>query len=350
MDTLTFALRIAGSTGLALVAALLLRDVRPLQTGVWLGLFCLSALAHLLCPLALAGSFSASTLLLQLGCFGLPGFFWLAASALFNERFRAGPLHLAALVVLEGLGFWHFGTAPGTPLILSVDARGIALVAHQFLSLALVVWVLISAYRGRANDLVEPRRTLRSMMVVGTGSYMLLVVASEILLNGRPPDPVIELANLAFILALIAAGAMSLLGVCGAANVTVSALPIKTLSSVDPALTERIRSLMETGAYRQPGLTIAGLALQLGTREETLRRTINAGMGFRNFSAFLNAHRIEEAKRLLLVNLREGRMPVLTIAMDLGYGSLGPFNRAFKEITGMTPTQYRLTAGYNSGP
>jgi len=32
---------------------------------------------------------------------------------------------------------------------------------------------------------------------------------------------------------------------------------------------------------------------------------------------------------------------VLTIALDLGYGSLGPFNRAFKEMTGMTPTAYR---------
>jgi AraC-like DNA-binding protein len=32
---------------------------------------------------------------------------------------------------------------------------------------------------------------------------------------------------------------------------------------------------------------------------------------------------------------------VLTIALDLGYASLGPFNRAFKEMTGITPTAYR---------
>ena len=35
---------------------------------------------------------------------------------------------------------------------------------------------------------------------------------------------------------------------------------------------------------------------------------------------------------------------MLTIALDLGYGSLGPFNRAFKEATGMTPTGYRERA------
>lgn len=33
--------------------------------------------------------------------------------------------------------------------------------------------------------------------------------------------------------------------------------------------------------------------------------------------------------------------PVLTLAMELGYGSLGPFNRAFKERTGLTPTEFR---------
>ncbi len=34
-------------------------------------------------------------------------------------------------------------------------------------------------------------------------------------------------------------------------------------------------------------------------------------------------------------------MPVLTIALDTGFGSIGPFNRAFKAHTGMTPTEYR---------
>jgi AraC-like DNA-binding protein len=32
---------------------------------------------------------------------------------------------------------------------------------------------------------------------------------------------------------------------------------------------------------------------------------------------------------------------VLSIALDVGYGSIGPFNRAFKARMGMTPTQFR---------
>jgi AraC-like DNA-binding protein len=35
---------------------------------------------------------------------------------------------------------------------------------------------------------------------------------------------------------------------------------------------------------------------------------------------------------------------VLTIAMDAGFQSIGPFNRAFKAETGMTPTEFRREA------
>ena len=55
---------------------------------------------------------------------------------------------------------------------------------------------------------------------------------------------------------------------------------------------------------------------------------------------FLNSYRIRDAcARLVAADTR--KLPVLTIAMDVGYRSLGPFNRAFREETGMTPTAYR---------
>jgi AraC-like DNA-binding protein len=71
-----------------------------------------------------------------------------------------------------------------------------------------------------------------------------------------------------------------------------------------------------------------------------LRRVINQGLGFRNFNDFLHTHRLKEAAgRLGDPQLR--RIPVLTIALEAGYGSIGPFNRAFKERFGMTPSEYR---------
>jgi AraC-like DNA-binding protein len=67
---------------------------------------------------------------------------------------------------------------------------------------------------------------------------------------------------------------------------------------------------------------------------------INGHLGYRNFSAFLNSYRIPEAQQILS-DPEQVRKPVLTLALELGYGSLGPFNRAFKVATGLTPTEYR---------
>ena len=38
-------------------------------------------------------------------------------------------------------------------------------------------------------------------------------------------------------------------------------------------------------------------------------------------------------------------VPILTIALDFGFQSLGPFNRAFKADTGLTPTEFRTAGG-----
>ena len=42
-----------------------------------------------------------------------------------------------------------------------------------------------------------------------------------------------------------------------------------------------------------------------------------------------------------LTDPTQAEVPILTIALDSGFQSLGPFNRAFKADTGMTPTEFR---------
>jgi AraC-like DNA-binding protein len=92
--------------------------------------------------------------------------------------------------------------------------------------------------------------------------------------------------------------------------------------------------------YRTEGLTIAVLASQIGEQEYRLRRLINGELGFRNFTAFLNSYRLAEV-RDALADPAQKDVPILTIAIDAGFGSLGPFNRAFREAEGMTPSEYR---------
>lgn len=92
--------------------------------------------------------------------------------------------------------------------------------------------------------------------------------------------------------------------------------------------------------WRREGLTIGALAQAAGMPEHRLRQIVNGVLGFRNFTAFINERRIAAAKAIL-VDPEHDRMPISAVAYDLGFGSLGPFNRAFKTATGVTPTQWR---------
>lgn len=92
--------------------------------------------------------------------------------------------------------------------------------------------------------------------------------------------------------------------------------------------------------YRLEGLTIGGLASRVGAPEYALRRLINGRLGYRNFTAYLHEWRLADAKSALL-DPAQRDVPISTIAMDAGFRSLGPFNRAFKANEGMTPTEFR---------
>jgi AraC-like DNA-binding protein len=112
-------------------------------------------------------------------------------------------------------------------------------------------------------------------------------------------------------------------------------------SGADQKLIDALMRLMAAERiYRHDNISIGTLATKLGIPEYRLRRLINQQLGYRNFSVFLNNHRIEEAKAAL-ADPTQAEVPVITIAMDAGFQSLGPFNRAFKATTGVTPTEYR---------
>jgi AraC-like DNA-binding protein len=176
------------------------------------------------------------------------------------------------------------------------------------------------------------------------------VLATEVLLTGGgPPADALEI--------LKGASALALAGLFAVWTLTprlelLAIEPIGTgtppqvstaarIPTEDERYRERLVALMrEEKAYRHEGLTISTLARQLDIPEYRLRRIINQHLGYRNFNTFVNDLRIEEACRILSDPTHE-RLPILNLALDLGYGSSGPFNRAFRAKTGQTPTEYR---------
>ena len=59
-----------------------------------------------------------------------------------------------------------------------------------------------------------------------------------------------------------------------------------------------------------------------------------------NFFEFINSYRVEEAKRLLSSKDFEN-LTVLEILLEAGFNSKSSFQRFFKRLTGMSPTEYR---------
>ena len=97
---------------------------------------------------------------------------------------------------------------------------------------------------------------------------------------------------------------------------------------------------MDEGFYCTEHLTLKKLSEQLSLPEHKTRELINQELGYRNFNDYINKLRIADAKIRLLDDLDT---PVLNIALDVGYRNISSFNRAFKDITQQTPTEYRKT-------
>ena len=103
----------------------------------------------------------------------------------------------------------------------------------------------------------------------------------------------------------------------------------------------RIEAALESERiYQKAGLSVGEFAAHLGLPEYRLRLLIHQQLGFRNFNALLHHYRINEISAAL-TDPAQNNTPVLTLALSAGYQSINPFNRAFRESRGMTPTQFR---------
>ena len=58
-----------------------------------------------------------------------------------------------------------------------------------------------------------------------------------------------------------------------------------------------------------------------------------------NFSTYLNEYRIEKARALM----QNPRINIKDISIACGYSDPNYFTRVFKRLTGLTPTEYRLS-------
>lgn len=88
--------------------------------------------------------------------------------------------------------------------------------------------------------------------------------------------------------------------------------------------------------FLEPRLTIRDVAARQASNESYISRALNQGLGA-TFNGFINGLRVNHAQKML----QSGEESLIQIAFASGFNSKATFNRVFKEIVGMTPTDFR---------
>lgn len=262
-----------------------------------------------------------------------PALFWLLCQLTFARRPRVWtPWGAVALFTFLAPAI----TRPfGTPQELTPTAAFFGWELGRYLEYAIILhalWTVVSHWQ---DDLVAARRRARLVLLLVVGSAISLAVVS---LNEGLYDQYTR-----GLITSVGAFTVALFLLRGRDGLLSTDTPQPT--APEPPEThlptpqeQALQDLMADGYYRTEKLTLGRLANAIALPEYRTRELINRRLGYRNFNDYINHLRIEEATGRLR---SEPDTPVLNIALDVGYRSLSSFNRAFREITGMSPTEYR---------
>ncbi|MBI3699517.1 MAG: AraC family transcriptional regulator [Afipia sp.] len=345
LATIDFAFRAGTAALLILLAALMLRDFGRVTAGRLASGFAIGTAAFAISSMAGFGApvtwWHAILIAISTGNVVV---FWLFTRALFDDEFSLHWWHAVAWIALIAASLVNcIWLVPQHSDAASIVAPALSLIALAFIALAVVQ--TISSW---SADLVEGRRHVRVLIVASTAFYGVMNSAMQLYLHGENPPLLVSVVNATMLAAIVISVVWSLTRAAGEdvfatgsqrgaqtrdSNLSIDGTDRNLVDALDRLISgERI--------YRYEGVTIGMLAARLSVPEYKLRRLINQKLGHRNFNVFLNNYRIEEAKAAL-ADPAQMEVPVTTIALDTGFQSLGPFNRAFKTGTGVTPTEYR---------
>ncbi|MGQ0524805.1 MAG: helix-turn-helix domain-containing protein [Betaproteobacteria bacterium] len=346
-------LRFAAAGELALGMAVILRaDTRGVGHRVAAG-FVACVIAYLVLSAPLAGEIPAAVRvpLVALASVGA-AMLWLTAGALFDDSFRLTPGRMVPASLLLVCSLLYYLSKEAYPWQAAAAGN-----VHKAVAVALYAAAIAYAWRGLRGDLIEARRWFRLWFIGGASILGLAIAVAEVTYREAAVPAGLELAKVGVIFVLttvlfIWSFELKADWLTAPARPKPSEPQAEEVPPGERQLLAELRQAMDDArVYREEGVTIAALARRLRAPEERLRRVINQRLGYRNFNSFLNERRIADAKAAL-ADPSAARKPVLTIALEAGFGSIGPFNRVFKEAFGETPTEYRRRAlsGIDSDP
>lgn len=336
-------IRIIGITLLVMLAAAIIRDawdVRPARFGFFLAITLSAVLATSVSENSIAPPDWTRFIFTPLGSSSAI-FIWWYSLSLFDDDFRLGPVEWSIAALWTAFGLYNLsGMFQMEPLGYNWASTARALMAVGFCS-----HILYAAIGGRKADLIEERRRVRTVYALAIAGLFLIDLFGERIYGTYFTPLGVNIIQLSAFVAVIVWSFFWLMrmekSVLAFEKPAAVKIETPSLTPKEAAIEKKLNSAM-TGekAYLDPALSIGGLAEQVGAPEHQLRALINKSMGHRNFRSYVNGYRMVEAKTAL-ADPEKAALPILTIAMDSGFASLASFNRAFKQSTGSTPSEFR---------
>ncbi len=338
----------------ALVALLSLTWTKNKQTlHIFWGIFC-GSVAIATFREAFGDSLGSYQYLIGMGACATCNAYWLVSRALFRDgkAFTGIHLLLAAVVslLLIGRESLYFAEAHGWIGAATLSSLNGGLV--EFLTLfgsAVLVLIIREGVVGW-HALERKQRVDRVLFLASIGSCILICTIADGFIAGASRflavqscvESVAGLTVIGTTCLLIHRRTRRLATAAGSNNSLDSDKEdAKRFTQEDGKLAGAVESLIQTQSlYLEPELKVMDVAEHLGVPEYRVSRAITGPLGQKNFNRFINHYRINHAKRLL-GDGSNANWPILVVALESGFASIGPFNRAFKESVGMTPSAYR---------
>jgi AraC-like DNA-binding protein len=244
-----------------------------------------------------------------------------------------------------GLSALHLGA-------LAAALASLAWAAHMYrahwyvmvdlILLALFGAALHAAWQGLKDELDPGRRAHRIFLLNASAALGVLVSMAALATRFSWAAPISRIPIETAIAGGVFAAALALCAVTlRVQDFEVRARPARADAS--PLANRILTALTHDRLYRDPQLTISRLAYVLEAPEHQVRATINAELGHKNFSEFVNSFRLAEVK-VALSDPAQAQTPISTIALDAGFGSIASFNRVFRAAFGASPSAFRRAA------
>ncbi len=265
------------------------------------------------------------------------GVIMLLCFSLFTDRRRFPPALLALFAIQVGLEVATWTLWPGLAPLPAL---------MQTLFAAIAVYWTVADWRA---DLVESRRRARAvtLVVIGLVTMVSGLLTRVVIAPESPANYAVHIGLTSAYLAILASVLFQLTSDDVGRRLDFDVTPARRkppgVAPPDPALARLVALLETERVWEQESLSLKGLAGRVSLPEYRLRKLIHAELGDRNFNALLHRYRIAEACRQLS-DPALARTPILTIALSVGYASVGTFNRGFREILGVAPSEWRAAA------